>query len=74
MTEFEGQVLADLGVLKCQMDQLLGVNQPGRLHSLERRVVRNEQGMQRMKGAVAAFGTVLTVVHLAISYFGGKHG
>ncbi len=29
MTEFEGQVLADLRVLKSQMEQLLGVGQPG---------------------------------------------
>ena len=73
MTEFEGQVLADLCVLKNQMDQLMGVGQPGRLHHLEERVGRNEQGVQRMKGVVAAFGAALTMLHLAISYFGGKH-
>ena len=73
MTEFEGQVLADLRVLKCQMEQLMGVGQPGRLHQLERRVATTEQGVQRMKGVVAAFGTALTMLHLAISYFNGKH-
>ena len=33
MTEFEGQVLADLSVLKSQMKQLMGIGQPGRLAS-----------------------------------------
>ncbi len=73
MTEFEGQVLGDLQVLKCQMEQIMGIGQPGRLHHLERRVSVNEQGVQRMKGFVGAFGVVLTMLHLAISYFGGKH-
>lgn len=73
MTEFEGQVLADLQVLKSQMEQVMGIGQPGRLHQLEHRVGCNEQGVQRMKGFMAAFGTGLTIVHLAISYFGGKH-
>lgn len=73
MTEFEGQVIADLRVLKSQMEQLMGIGQPGRLHHLERRVASNEQGVQRMKGVVAAFGTGLTMLHLAISYFNGKH-
>ncbi len=74
MTEFEGQVLADLRVLKNQMDHLMGIGQPGRLHMLERRVASNEQGVQRMKGVVAAFGAALTMLHLAISYFSSsKH-
>lgn len=73
MTDFEARVLADLNVLKCQMDQLLGVGQPGRLHHLERRVSNNEQGVQRMKGFVGAFGAAITVIHLAIDYVSGKH-
>ncbi len=73
MTEFEGRVLGDLGVLKSQMEQVMGIGQPGRLHEIEERVHRNEQGVQKMKGMMAAFGTGLTVVHLAISYFSGKH-
>lgn len=73
MTEFEAKVLNDLGVLKSQMEQLMGIGQPGRLHHMEERVSRNEAGVQRMKGMMAAFGTGLTMVHLAISYFGGKH-
>ena len=73
MTDFETKVLNDLSVLKSQMEQLMGIGQPGRLHHMEERVSRNEQGVQRMKGMMAAFGTGLTMVHLAISYFGGKH-
>ena len=73
MTDFEAQVLGDLSVMKCQMDQLMGIGQPGRLHHLEQRLSCNERGIQRMKGIVAAFGTALTMAHLAISYFGGKH-
>jgi hypothetical protein len=48
MTEFEGQVLADLGVLKSQMQHLLGIGQPGRLTQLEDRVERHEQSVQRV--------------------------
>jgi len=29
MTEFEAQVLADLSVLKSQMQQVMGIGQPG---------------------------------------------
>ena len=73
MTEFEGQVLADLRVLKSQMEQLMGIGQPGRLVAMEQRIRSNERVVQRMKGVVAAFGTALTLMHLAITYFGGKH-
>ncbi len=68
MTEFEGQVLAELSVLQSQMKQLLGVGQPGRLSELEARVERHEHAMERMKGLVGAFGGMLTLVHLAIDY------
>lgn len=69
MTEFEGQVLADLSVLKNQMCQLFGVGQPGRLTQLEERVARHERSVQRMKGLVGAAGGMLTVFHVAIDYF-----
>jgi hypothetical protein len=69
MTEFEAQVLADLSVLKNQMNQLLGIGQPGRLTQLEERVERHERGVQRMKGLVGATGGLLTAFHLAIDYF-----
>ncbi|QHN01954.1 hypothetical protein FTO74_00090 [Granulicella sp. WH15] len=73
MTDFEGQVLADLHVLKNQMDQLMGVGQPGRLHHIEARVAATEQGVQRVKGGVGVFGMVLTLLHLAVTYLGGRH-
>jgi len=66
MTDFEGQVLAELSVLTSQMKQLLGVGQPGRLTQLEDRVERHEQTVQRIKGLAGAFAGVLTIIHLAI--------
>jgi hypothetical protein len=69
MTEFEGQVLADLSVLKSQMEQLMGIGQPGRLTQLEVRVERHERSMQRMKGVLGAVGSLLTMFHLALEYF-----
>jgi hypothetical protein len=69
MTDFEAQVLADLHVLKAQMEQVMGIGQPGRLHLLEGRVSAGEEAIQKMKGILAAFGTVLTVAHIAIALF-----
>ena len=73
MTDFEAQVLADLQVLKSQMEQVMGIGQPGRLHQLEARTSINEEGIQKVKGFVAAFGIGLTMVHLAIAYIAAKH-
>jgi hypothetical protein len=72
MTEFEGQVLADLSVLKSQMRQVLGIGQPGRLNQLEARMQDHEKVVQRMKGMVGAFGGLLTIVHLAIDFLIGR--
>jgi hypothetical protein len=69
MTEFEGQVLGDLRVLKSQMDQLLGIGQPGRLTQIEERVEQHERSVQRVKGFTAAVGALVTLAHLAIDYF-----
>jgi len=68
MTEFEGQVLADLRVLKSQMENLIGIGQPGRIVQIEERVERHERSVQRIKGVFAAFGGLLTMVHLAMAY------
>jgi hypothetical protein len=65
MTEFENQVLRELSVLKSQMEQLLGIGQPGRLHQLEDRVEAHERSVQRLKGMGAAFGALLTILHVA---------
>jgi len=72
VTEFEKQVLSELSVLKAQMDQLLGIGQPGRLCALETRVERHEHSAQRMKGMAAAFGSALTLVHVAIAWIGRR--
>lgn len=69
MTEFESQVLGELSVLKAQMQQLLGIGQPGRLCSLEERVERHEKSVQRIKGMVGAFGGLLTLAHVALVWF-----
>jgi hypothetical protein len=74
MTEFEAEALADLKVLKSQMQQLLGVGQSPPLTDVEDRLLHHEQALQRMKGMVGAFGGLLTAVHLAIDYFLGRHG
>jgi hypothetical protein len=73
MTDYEAQVLGDLQVLKNQMNQLMGVGQPGTLHHFEARLAATEQGMQRVKGGVGAFGALLTMLHVAISFLVGKH-
>jgi hypothetical protein len=66
MTEYEGQVLAELIVLKRQMEQLIGIGQPGRLTQLEARVEQHERGLQRLKGVASAVGGLLTIFHVAI--------
>jgi hypothetical protein len=69
MTEFEGQVLADLSVLKSQMQQVMGIGQPGRLTQLEARVERHERSVQRMKGLFTAVGGLVTMVQVVVDYF-----
>jgi hypothetical protein len=69
MTDFEGQVLQELSALKTQMQQLMGIGQPGRLHQLEARVESHERSVQKLKGVGAAFGAVMTVVQLALAFF-----
>ncbi len=69
----ELKVLQGLSVLKAQMEQLLGIGQPGRLHMLEERVEMHEKSVQRMRGLVGAFGGLLTIAHLAIAWMSGKH-
>ncbi len=72
MTEYEQKVLEDLSVLKTQMQQLLGIGQPGRLHELEARVESHERSVQRLKGLAAAFGALLTMAHVVIAWVGKK--
>jgi hypothetical protein len=56
MTDFEAQVLADLSVLKSQMEEIMGNGQPGRLAQLESRMHEHEKTVQRLKGMAGAFG------------------
>ncbi|HEY0760261.1 MAG TPA: hypothetical protein VGD59_13500 [Acidisarcina sp.] len=68
MNEFEGQVVADLSVLKSQMAALIGAGQPGRLTALENRVDCHERDVQRVKGFAAAMAALFTAVHFAFEY------
>lgn len=72
MTDFEAQVLADLSVLKSQMQELMGIGQPGRIAQLEGRMREHEKAVQRMKGMAGAFGGMLTVAHFAIDFIAGR--
>jgi hypothetical protein len=74
MTEYEKRVLEDLCVLKSQMQELLGIGQPGRLHKLELRVEAHDRSVQRLKGLAGAFGGLLTALHAAIALLVGRHG
>lgn len=73
MTDFEAQVLADLSVVKSQMNELLGIGQPGRVTQLEARMHDHERTLQRLKGMAGAFATLLTIAHLSIDLLLGRH-
>lgn len=70
ITEFEAQVLADLSILKTQMNGLIGDGEHGRINRIERRldahVRQHEQLWQRAKGFAAAFGILFTVVQFIL--------
>jgi hypothetical protein len=68
VTDFEGQVLADLSVLKTQMKEIVGNGQPGRLAQVESRMLEHERTLQRMKGIAATFGALLAFAHVAIDF------
>ena len=70
---FEDVVMGDLRVLKSQMEQVMGIGQPGRLHHLEERVGQHEQSVHKMKGMIGGFGGLLTAVHVLIAYLGERH-
>jgi hypothetical protein len=70
---FEDVVISDLNVLKSQMLEVLGNGQPGRLSQLEGRMHEHEKIVQRLKGMAAAFGALLTIAHVAIDFFIGRH-
>jgi hypothetical protein len=69
MTEFEAQVLADLSVLKNQMNVLVGDGNSGRIGEIEKRVTQHEERFQNVRGVAIAFGALLTLVQFLIDYF-----
>lgn len=68
MNDFEQRVLTDLSELKAHMRWLVGNGNEGKMQEIESRVHRNEAQLQRMGGIGAAFGVLLTLVHLAFDY------
>lgn len=68
MNDFEEKVLTDLAELKAHMRYLVGSGSEGKMQELDVRVQRNEAQLQRMGGIGAAFGVLLTLVHLAVDY------
>ncbi len=68
MNDFEERVLRDLAELKAHMSWLVGSGNEGKMQELEERVRKHDQGLQRLSGMGAAFGVLLTLVHVAIDY------
>ena len=68
MNDFEERVLTDLSELKAHMRWLVGNGNEGKMQELEVRIHRNEAQLQRLGGIGAAFGVLLTLVHLAFDY------
>jgi hypothetical protein len=73
MTDFESQVLTDLGILKSQMKEIVGNGQPGRLALLEGHLHEHEKTVQHLKGVAGALGGLLTIAHFAIDFLIGRH-
>jgi len=61
-------VLIKSDELKAHMRWLVGNGNEGKMQEIESRVHRNEAQLQRMGGIGAAFGVLLTLVHLAFDY------
>ncbi|HKR26332.1 MAG TPA: hypothetical protein VJS11_02720 [Acidobacteriaceae bacterium] len=72
MTDFEAQVLADLAVLKNQMEVLVGDGNSGRIGALEQRVTEHEGKFQNVQGVAIAFGALLTMVQVFIDWLRRK--
>ncbi len=68
MTDFEERVLRELAELRAHMSYLVGTGSEGKMQQLEERVSHHDESLQRLRGMGAAFGVLLTLVHLAIDY------
>ncbi len=66
MNEFEERVLTDLSELKAHMRWLIGTGNEGKMQQIEQRVQKHDAYLQRMGGIGAAFGVLLTLIHMAI--------
>jgi len=73
MTDFEERVLRDLSELKANMRWLIGTGNEGKMQDIEERVQKHEAYLQRLGGIGAAFGVLLTLIHLAIDYLKVQH-
>ena len=54
--------------LKAHMSWLVGTGNEGKMQELEERVRHHDESLQRLRGMGAAFGVLLTLMHLAIDY------
>ncbi len=68
MSEFEERVLRDLSELKAHMGFLVGSGNEGKIQEIEVRVAKHEAYIQRLGGLGAAFGVLLTLIHVAFDY------
>jgi len=50
------------------MSWLVGTGAEGKMQELEERVRHHDESLQRLRGVGAAFGVLLTMVHLGIDY------
>jgi hypothetical protein len=66
MTQFEERVLRDLSELKVNMRWIIGNGNEGKMQEIEERLQKNEASTQRLAGVGAAFGIVLTILHLVM--------
>ncbi len=68
MNDFEERVLRDLSELKAHMSWLVGNGNEGKMQDLEERVRRHDAQLQRIGGVGAAFGVLLTLLHVGIDF------
>jgi hypothetical protein len=55
------------------MSWLVGSGNEGKMQELEQRVRKHDQTLQRLGGMGAAFGVLLTLMHVAIDYLRVRH-
>lgn len=73
MNDFEERVLRDLGELKAHMRWIIGSGNEGKIQEMEDRLQKHEAYLQKVGGIGAAFGVLITLVHLAFDYLKVSH-